>query len=243
MKLLTRETANSKLKKNKTPTWNLSLSPAKSSGYEVCPYRTTGCTKSCVAYAGFAGVYPRIIKSRIKKTKMFFRHRKIFLTQLVKELNNIDKYCKKKNIIGKVRLNTFSDISWESIIDLSVYKNLYFYDYTKNIKRAMSSLSWTNYKLVYSYNEHSSWVDVTNFLNMGGNVAVVFGDIDYFPGISKIGKMPKSWKGYPVIDGDSTDDRTLDPPKSIIGLRLKGNNKRRESARHYKFAQLSIKKT
>ena len=44
-------------------------------------------------------------------------------------------------------------------------------------------------------------------LNEGGNVAVVFR-----------GKLPESYLGFPVVNGDDTDLRFLDPKGVIVGL-------------------------
>jgi hypothetical protein len=49
---------------------------------------------------------------------------------------------------------------------------------------------------------------------MGGNVAVVFD------------KLPSTWKGYPVINGDESDLRFLDPKNVIVGLKAKGKGKK-----------------
>lgn len=240
MKLLSRENSNTKIKKNKIPTWSLSLAQANISGYEVCPYRTDGCTSACVGYAGFAGIFPSVMKSRIKKTKLFFNNRNLFLQKLKKELTLANRYCKKKNIIGRVRLNTFSDIAWENILDLTAYPNLGFYDYTKNFNSAVESLN-TTYRKVYSYNENSNLNKTLDFIYKGGNVAVVFGDVEYQPAAGKIGPLPFSWNGIEVIDGDKTDDRYSDPKGKIVGLRLKGTKERRQSARKSKFAILTVK--
>jgi len=48
-------------------------------------------------------------------------------------------------------------------------------------------------------------------LNKGGNVAVVFR-----------GELPKSYLGFPVVNGDDTDLRFLDPKGVIVGLVEKG---------------------
>lgn len=241
MTLLSRESSNTKLKKNKIPTWNLSLAQADISGYEVCPHRSSGCTKACVGYAGMAGIFPHIMKSRIAKTKFFFEDRKAFLALLEKELQRADNYCFKRNILGRVRLNTFSDIVWEKMICLAQFKNLAFYDYTKNFKSAVESLNNTNYRKVYSFNENSDLNSTLNYVYQGGTVAVVFGDVLYQPAQKKIGKLPSSWNGIKVVDGDATDDRYSDPKGCIVGLRLKGTNKRRNDARTEKFAVVSVK--
>jgi hypothetical protein len=50
-----------------------------------------------------------------------------------------------------------------------------------------------------------------DYLRAGGNVAVVFR-----------GGLPETWNGYPVIDGDVTDVRYLDPRGVVVGLKAKG---------------------
>jgi hypothetical protein len=53
-------------------------------------------------------------------------------------------------------------------------------------------------------------------LNQGGNVAVVFRD-----------KLPKSYLGFQVVNGDKTDLRFLDPKGGVIvGLKAKGKAKK-----------------
>ena len=72
MKLLT--TQNYKTTKGEKlgiMTGILYLAPAKISGYEVCPRRSEGCTKSCLYSAG-RGAFNTVQKSRVAKTKMFF---------------------------------------------------------------------------------------------------------------------------------------------------------------------------
>jgi hypothetical protein len=51
-------------------------------------------------------------------------------------------------------------------------------------------------------------------LKAGGNVAAVFKTI------------PKTWKGFPVVDGDETDLRFLDGKNVIVGLKAKGKAKK-----------------
>src|SRR6185312_8488060 len=64
----------------------LSLAPAKSSGYEVCPGRSAGCTEACLARSGFGFFFPSIPRSRIAKTRLFFWNRELFLAKLFREL-------------------------------------------------------------------------------------------------------------------------------------------------------------
>jgi hypothetical protein len=53
-------------------------------------------------------------------------------------------------------------------------------------------------------------------LSKGFNVAIVFK-------LSKGGKLPTTYKGYKVINGDETDLRFLDDKNVIVGLKYKNN--------------------
>jgi hypothetical protein len=66
---------------------------------------------------------------------------------------------------------------------------------------------YDNYDLTLSYNGYN-WDDCEKFLNEGGKVAVVFFS----------DKLPKSFHGYPICDGNSYDMRYLDPASHIVGL-------------------------
>ena len=231
--------SNTKTAKNEMPTWSLSLAQANLSGHEVCPHRTKGCTEVCVGKAGMAGVFPTILQSRIRKTQLFFNNRAGFLSQLVKELSNANKWCEKHGKTGLVRLNTFSDIAWEKMLDLTAYPNLRFYDYTKNIKRAFEALEpgQEHRRVCYSLNEKSDMKKVRELIDRGGTVAVVFGDVLYNPSHNKIGPLPDTYMGVPVVDGDATDDRFNDPRGVFVGLRLKGTIMRRRAACDTGFAR------
>jgi hypothetical protein len=52
-----------------------------------------------------------------------------------------------------------------------------------------------------------------DYLDRGGNVAMVFRDI------------PTSWDRFSVINGDESDARWKDPQGCIVGLKAKGNIK------------------
>ncbi len=57
---------------------------------------------------------------------------------------------------------------------------------------------------------------------MGGNVAVVW---KITPSQWEQSR-PQDWNGYPVLNGDETDLRFLDPPGSVIGLYAKGKGRK-----------------
>ena len=75
-----------------------------------------------------------------------------------------------------------------------------------------------NYQLTFSRSEESKEDELEIVLASGGNVAVVFR-----------GGLPKTYLGFPVVNGDYTDLRFLDPKGSVIGLTEKGLAKKDET--------------
>ena len=214
MKLLT--TQNYKTTKGEKlgiMTGILYLAPAKISGYEVCPRRSEGCTKSCLYSAG-RGAFNTVQKSRVAKTKIFFEQRDAFMNQLRKDIKSLVNKASKQNMIPAIRLNGTSDIEWTRLGVVEEFPDVQFYDYTKVLNRVTKERP-SNYHITFSKNE-SNDVECLAAIKAGVNVAVVFD--------TKKGEdLPKTWNGAPVYDGDDTDVRFLDPKGGyVIGLRAKG---------------------
>lgn len=191
----------------------LYLAPAKISGYEVCPGRSEGCTRACLYTAGM-GAFSNVQLARINKTKMFFEDRDTFLNQLRKDIKALVKKAKKLNMIPAVRLNGTSDIEWTRFTLMKEFSDIQFYDYTKVLNRLRKDIP-SNYHLTFSQHEKNSF-EVITALNSGFNTAVVFS-------VKKGKELPKEWNGFPVVDGDETDLRFLDPKGGyVVGLRAKG---------------------
>jgi len=72
----------------------------------------------------------------------------------------------------------------------------------------------SNYWLTYSRAETTPDVEVKAMLQSQVNVAIVFAD-----------KLPLTWEGFQVIDGDSDDLRFLDKRGVVVGLKAKGKGK------------------
>jgi len=239
-KLLSDSEANTKLAKNLAPTWGLSLAQHNLSGYNVCAHASPGCIASCVGKCGMAGVFPKVMHARVAKTRLFFEDRQLFISRLAKELANKDARCRRLGVVGVVRLNVFSDLPWGNWIDLSSFKNLRFYDYTKNFHRALACAKnvggrFNNYRLCYSVNENSPMDNVRALLAAGGTAAIVL-NVRYVNAKNK-DAMPTSIDGIPVIDGDVSDDRSIDPKGVYVGLRLKGRKSFRAEALATGFAR------
>jgi hypothetical protein len=74
-----------------------------------------------------------------------------------------------------------------------------------------------NYHLTFSRSEsNESHTDL--IMSMGGNVAMVFEN-----------KLPTTYKGKKVINGDENDLRFLDSKNVIVGLVAKGKGKKDDS--------------
>jgi hypothetical protein len=202
----------------------LHFAPADLSGKEVCPKRTAGCTAACLNLAGRGGIFKKgestnvIQQARIRKTKMFFENRSVFLSALLKDIVKTIKYAEKKGLIPVFRLNGTSDLSWEKYEILEgrnifqMFPQVQFYDYTKVLGRKVGDIP--NYHLTFS-NADGNINDVLAAKQAGLNIAVVFKK-----------ELPKTYLGLPVINGDETDLRFLDPKGVIVGLKAKGKAKK-----------------
>ena len=215
-------------------TKGIHFAPAQLSGFEVCQWRSKGCTASCLNTAG-RGQMNSIQQSRIAKTKLFFDKQFDFLAKLSKEISSSIKSATKKGMNSVFRLNLTSDISWESVFFneeepktiFDKFPSIQFYDYTKSFKRMCAFLGKpftkdeakfpSNYHLTFSRSEHND-TKCEMVLAMGGNVAVVFRN-----------QLPKTWKGYEVVNGDDTDLRFLDKRGVVVGLIEKGMAKKDET--------------
>ena len=218
MKLLTTQNyKTSKGEKLGILTGILYLAPAKISGFEVCPMRSEGCTKSCLYTAGM-GAFSNVQKARIDKTKQFFENRGEFLAQLRKDIQALERKAKKEGMIPAVRLNGTSDINWLTTDIFDDFPHIQFYDYTKVYNRFEKNIP-ANYHLTFSKSEANE-AECIKALKLGQNCAIVFN--------TKKGEaLPEHWNGFPVYDGDDTDARFLDPRGGyVIGLRAKGQAKK-----------------
>ena len=199
-------------------TKGIHLAPANLSGYEVCQWRSKGCTMACLNTAG-RGIMQRTQDSRIAKTKLFFEQRFDFLAKLSKEITSTIKSASKKSMQAVFRPNLTSDIAWEDIINedgVTIFEKhgkTQFYDYTKSFKRMKAFLNGelpSNYHLTFSGSETNEKI-AKLVLSMGGNVAVVFRN-----------QLPDTWNGVEVVDGDESDLRFLDKQGVVVGLIEKG---------------------
>lgn len=113
----------------------------------ICP-RSKYCKSGCIFQSG-QNTLDKPILSKYFKTLYFSRFRELFLQQLYRELSNFSALCQRLGVKAAVRLNTYSDIPYESIASGLFGLNIQYYDYTKLIGRFSKPLP-DNYDLTYS---------------------------------------------------------------------------------------------
>jgi hypothetical protein len=197
----------------------LYLAPAFESGViNTCPMATEGCKAGCLYTAGLAGVFPKIQIARVNKTLWLARDRAGFIEQLRADIRAIVAKAGKIGMIPCIRVNGTSDLPQIAMQLASEFPTVQFYDYTK-IPRPWQRTR-ANYHVTFSLSE-SNFQDAHDCLQHGLNVAVVFN-------VKRGHELPVSWRGFPVIDGDTHDLRFLDSHRLglVIGLRAKGKAKK-----------------
>jgi len=217
--LLSNGNTNAKTKKNVRPTKILYLHPSKIEGKEMCPFASIGCRMSCLNTAGL-GVMQSVQNARIERTKHYVLDKGKFMDKIHKEITSFAKHYERKGMDVAIRLNGTSDQPLvESLVkSYEIPKNVLFYDYTKNPKKAGRRVfdDGTTYTVTFSRSEKDGSDDQSlRVLDKGGMVAIVFD------------KLPRTWHGYFVVDGDKRDDLMLDIDEPcVIGLLAKGKAKK-----------------
>ena len=194
----------------------LYLAPHKIAGFNVCPHASIGCAAACLYNAG-RGKFTNVQLARISKTKYFRESPTEFMLNIVKDIDALIRKAKREGMTPCVRLNGTSDLpfiemKFNGMRITDLFPDVQFYDYSPNYKRMIQYLNGglpSNYHLTFSRKEDNE-EQVESVLSQGGNVAIVFEE------------LPKTWKGYKVIDADKHDLRFLDDTNVVCGLTFKG---------------------
>jgi len=210
----------------------LYLAPSDISGVNLCPMaKTAGCIDACLNMAG-RGVFNNVQAARLRKAKLFNSNPQAFMLQLVKDIEALERKALKLGLTPLVRLNGTSDIRWENIKfeyefmhgkkrDVTIFDlfpEIQFYDYTKISNRKDIP---SNYDLTFSYSGVKAYYShVLKAIARGLRVAVVFRDKN---------KLPNQFMGLPVVNGDNSDIRHLDPARAVVALYAKGRARKDQS--------------
>jgi len=192
---------------------------------KLCPLaRAAGCLVPCLATAG-RGAFNSVQKARKAKTVFFSDQQKSFLVSLAADIHALQQRAIRLGMTPLVRLNGTSDIPYENLTVLEgknifeLFPDVQFYDYTKHPSRNLDGKTAGNYDLTYSFSAITpkpiSIKGLTNPHN--SRTAVVF---------QKREDIPKSFRAWPVVDGDDTDVRHIEPKSVVVALYAKGKAKR-----------------
>lgn len=179
---------------------------------------TAKCHEGCLFTAG-RGAMNTVQRGRERKTLLLLSDPVAFYDALYKDIETFQRRCLKNMITPCIRLGGTDD-KGDGIRIAKMFPLSQFYDYTKVIKRAYQDLP-DNYHITLSYSEADmKYADevVMAVVNTGVNMAVVFRN-----------KLPDTFRGLRVIDGDKDDLRFLDPKGVVVGLLAKGRAKHDDS--------------
>lgn len=228
LELFTQEKDNTKLAKSKESPYQaigLFLSPHKdnSLGVNLCPFASDSCVAACLNTSGLAGVFPRILKARRRKTELYLADRLGFIEKVKAEIVVYQRRTKNKRKLV-VRLNGTSDIDYSRSGIFETFPLIQFWDYTKSpymMKKFLDGKLASNYHLTFSHSGESENLEqCKQILARGGNVAVVFDSAIF----------PPHFLGFPVKTGEETDLRFLDGNGYVIALKAKGKAKKADIA-------------
>jgi hypothetical protein len=182
-----------------------------------------GCFDGCLKSAG-RGAFNAVQAARAAKTAFFRENQRAFMLSMAADVWSHARRAEKLGLIPLVRPNGTSDIPFENIlIDgrtiFQLFADVQFYDYTKHPSRNLAGKTAGNYDLTYSFSAITpkpiSIKGLTNRHNQ--RTAVVF---------QKQADIPESFRGWPVVDGDDTDVRHIEPAGVVVALYAKGKAKR-----------------
>ena len=210
----------------------LYLMPAMGSGVQLCANaKIAGCEKPCLFTAG-RGAMSNVMLSRLRKTLYFNQYREQFMAQLSREITLEKAKAKRRGYKLVVRLNGTSDIRFENIklplinapTIFDLHNDVQFYDYTKLANRKNVP---ANYDLTFSYSGVEAYQPfVAKAVANGERIAVVFRNRAI---VNAMLANNETFLGLPVVDGDDTDIRHLDPRGAIVALYAKGKARRDQS--------------
>ncbi len=205
----------------------LYLMPANGSGAQLCPMAALALCKDPCLFSAGRGAMNSVMLSRLRKTLYFLQHRAAFMAQLHAEIAQLERRAAREGWKLVVRLNGTSDIRWESIPAgsapsiMHAFPGVQFYDYTKIANRRNVP---ANYDLTFSYSGAPAYAPfVARAVAAGERIAVVFRNRAIVDALLANGE---TFLGLPVVDGDDSDIRHLDPRGAVVALYAKGKARR-----------------
>lgn len=191
---------------------------------KLCPFaRLAGCFEPCLKSAG-RGAFNAVQRARAAKTLFFYENQRAFMLSMCADVWTESRRAERLGLELLVRPNGTSDIPYENIkigglTIFQMFPDVQFYDYTKHPSRNLTGKTAGNYDLTYSFSmltpKQISIKGLSNTANQ--RTAVVF---------QNRSDIPESFRGWPVINGDDTDVRHIEPQQVVVALYAKGKAKK-----------------
>ena len=218
-KLLTRNPKLVKSDKEEILTSGIAMAASWASGYNGCNNASIGCGLACLTFSGHGQKHMvidgrhNVHIARITRMLLWMEYRDQFKARLLHEIGLHKRKADKLGVTCAVRPNVVQDTLWEKLFPemFIAFPDVVFYDYTKDINRNVDHIP--NYSLTFSLNEANGLFFETA-IGKGWNVAAVLCTSDK--------TLPKTFRGYDVINGDAHDYRPSDPRNVVVGLLPKG---------------------
>jgi hypothetical protein len=191
---------------------------------KLCPFaQMAGCFEGCLKSAG-RGAFNSTQKARAAKTAFFRDNQRAFMLSMAADIWALQRRAEKLGLTPLVRPNGTSDIPFENIlIDgrtiFEIFAGVQFYDYTKHPSRNLAGKTAGNYDLTYSFSAITPKpISIKGLSNPANKrTAVVF---------QRQADIPSEFRGWPVVDGDDTDVRHIEPAGVVVALYAKGKARR-----------------
>jgi hypothetical protein len=221
--------------------------------FNLCVGSSENCRESCLVFTGQNASELYNTYRKVAQTMALLNEPVAFMRMLV---DSIERWLRSKEIasgayVPYMRMNVLSDVPWELVAPwlFSHFKNLQFYDYTKVPGRVAPR----NYDLTFSISgeEANRFYAEQEIAERHRRIAVVFlghkrrGESwrEYRGKGKKLLKsvpLPETFWSLPVVDGDITDVRPLDPAPCCVGLRWKTPSGKRSGVGEYELQGYSF---
>ena len=198
--------------------------------WNACPGSTSFCEYICVGSRQGQGRLKSSDIARNGRTIVMACFYDRFMALLIAELIRAERSAIRKGWILAFRTNVATD-HWRLAGKLAtMFPSIVFYDYT-----AVASAMRADDNVIRVYSRKDGRTEkALEMLRAGHSAAVVF-DIS-----SRSGEpLPKTWHGFPVIDGDVNDlffTRAPSDGPCVVGLTTKGTKQEIREARERGFS-------
>jgi hypothetical protein len=175
----------------------------------VCPRSSAGCRAVCVTAFSANSRFRSADLTRLNRTLLCLLRPDLAFALTGEALRDTATRHRSE---CRWRVNISDDVRWELVAPGLFRFGVPAYTYTKWSPTERPSFS--GFSVVYSATERHDDAQIGRWVDEGHRVAVVL-DVPRK-------KVPTTWRGMPVSDGDVTDDLFAHPAGSVVGLAAKG---------------------